>query len=58
MTRLNNSAYPEHPWRSARTVAPRENDETNEPSRATIRDLAYQQDIPALKQHLNNTEQT
>jgi len=58
MTRLNNSAYPEHPWRTQRTVAPREIVETSDPSRATILDLAYSQDIPALKQHLNNTEQT
>jgi hypothetical protein len=56
MKRLSSSAYPEHPWRQSKFVAPKE-DEQDSISRATIHDLAYQQDIPALQQHLQQ-EQT
>lgn len=54
MTRQN----PEHPWRTARFIDTREEDVQTPPNRAIILDLAFQQDIPALQQHMNNTEQT
>jgi hypothetical protein len=52
MTRLNNSAYPSHPWRTTSFMGGPREGYTNEPNCATMRDLAFNLEIPALQRFM------
>ena len=56
MTRQNNSAYADHPWRKTRVLATPEEVWLTDPSAANLNELASQQDIPALRRHLDHME--